>query len=81
MADPESGLAGAPDRDAALEYLARCLFEKMEHLDPDPCMGDWDNLTPRQRNFYILTMEYVLGEEETVRRCLNSGDGMPTSTR
>lgn len=75
-------MAGVPiDRNAVLEYLGRCLFLRMEHLDPAIGAGTWDELSNRRKSFYILVVESLLFEEEAaVRRFLNSNDGIPIRT-
>jgi hypothetical protein len=54
------------DTTRTLEYLGRCLFERIEHLDPTIGLSSWENLTVRQRDFYKLALETVLAEEEAV---------------
>ena len=49
----------------AREKLARRLFEKAEHLDPETELG-WDELSDRTREFWRLLIQDVLADEATV---------------
>lgn len=49
--DVDSG-AGVSTREEALEFLARRLHWKMEHLDPTNDPPEWELLSERQREFY-----------------------------
>ena len=52
-----------------IEGLAMVLHAKMEHLDPteDP---DWRMLTERQRDFYRICIESLLGERDLLQRAM-----------
>lgn len=51
---------GAPDADSRTLRLARCLYETMEFLDPGTDEVMWDDLTMREREFYILTIKELV---------------------
>ena len=55
---------GAPDRDLALEGLARVLFEKMEHLDPSNEETAWDSLPYSEQRFYLSCIERLALERD-----------------
>ena len=52
-----------------LHQLARILFEKMEHLDPSqdqPLETAWDTLSPRKREFFVLTAENLVAHRALI---------------
>jgi hypothetical protein len=54
-----------------IERLGKLLYEEMEHLDPGAGdYIDWDSLTDRQRDFYLLLVGSLLSERELVLEIL-----------
>ena len=61
--------------DTAVVLLAERLYESMERLDP----GDgrsWDELSPREREFYRVLMTLVLEERELVAQAIADNDNV-----
>lgn len=58
-----------PNREEALNLLAKRLHWKMEHLDPSE-NSCWDALGDRDRAFYHLCIEAIFNERELSRAAL-----------
>ena len=66
------------DELAAIERLAKRLFDKMEHLEPSD-QSDWDGLDDGDREFYRSCVKALLFEEEAILIALRYG-ARPTTT-
>jgi hypothetical protein len=60
---PANGLS--PEQ--AVTELARRLYWNMNRLDPDPDSPEWDGLTERERRFYYLLVDDLVGSRELIR--------------
>lgn len=67
--DVEIG-AGVSTREEALEFLARRLHWKMEHLDPTNDPPEWELLSEHQREFYRACTNAILQERRIARIAL-----------
>ncbi len=65
--------------EGAIEYLARRLHWKMEHLDPSED-ADWGGLSERQKEFYRLCVREVIRDGSMVDRARGSDKAVPVTT-
>lgn len=57
--------------EAAVDELARVLFEKMQHLDPSTD-GNWGDLSVHAREFYVTCVEELALHPLALRRLLDA---------
>jgi hypothetical protein len=65
-------------QEEALEFLARRLHWKMEHLDPTDGPEEWEQLSEHQREFYRACVNAVFQERRIARIALGH-EGAPTN--
>ena len=67
-----SDASHAGDHSPPVMELARILYEKMEHLDPQGAY--WSELSPQDVDFYALCVESIIEQSGLVRRALSDDD-------
>ena len=67
-------VAGAIDRETAIEELAKYLHWKMWHLEPDTDDADvpeWVNLTEGERSLYLTAVKCLLDNERLIKAAVS----------
>ena len=60
-------------KEEANSFLARELYEDMEHLDPSNAPG-WEELSSREREFYMLCVSHLLDHRKEVLAVMGLAD-------
>lgn len=63
--------------DPRVHALAARLYCEMERLDPGPDDVEWEELPPRDREFYLLSILSILKQKQTLLELLADDDLVP----